>query len=92
MAERAEKEAADIRTVLEELTRAIETELTEPEYEQLALWPKAEREQLVRNETALHRRLTEIPGEIAQETALIAQRYANPQARLFPVAVTFLLP
>jgi hypothetical protein len=37
-------------------------------------------------------RLKEIPAEIERETAAIQARYANPQARLFPVAVTFLVP
>jgi len=92
LAERAQKETADLRTILAELQRSIETQLAEPTYEQLSLWPKAERDQLVRNEDALRRRLQEIPAELAQETALIEQRYANPQPRLFPVAVTFLLP
>ena len=74
--------------------RTIQGELAEPEYTQLELelWPKSEREQLVRNEAALRRRLEEIRGEIEQETARSAARYANPKARLFPVAVTFLVP
>jgi hypothetical protein len=94
LAERSQKEAADIRAVLEELRRAIERELAEPDYVQLELelWPKPERDQLVRNEAALRRRLDEIPGEIEQETARIQARFADPQVRLFPVAVTFLGP
>jgi hypothetical protein len=92
LAERAQKEAADIRSVLDELARTIAAELTEPEPVQLSLWSPAERDQLVRNEAALRRRLEQIPAEIEQEMALIQARYANPQARLFPVAVTFLVP
>jgi hypothetical protein len=34
----------------------------------------------------------QIPNEIAQETATIRARFANPQPRLFPVAVTYLVP
>ena len=37
-------------------------------------------------------RMAQIPGEIEQETAQIRARYADPQPRLFPVAVTFLVP
>lgn len=92
LSERAEKEAADITAVLTELQRAIQEELAEPEYVQLELFSTPEREQYSRNVTALEARLTQIPGEIEQETKLIHKRYANPQPRLFPVAVTFLVP
>ncbi|KKL69031.1 hypothetical protein LCGC14_2119050, partial [marine sediment metagenome] len=37
-------------------------------------------------------RAMEIPGEIERETEAIRARFANPQARMFPVAVTFLVP
>ena len=37
-------------------------------------------------------RAKEIPGEIERETEAIKARFANPQARMFPVAVTFLVP
>jgi hypothetical protein len=36
--------------------------------------------------------LKEIPSEIERETAAIKARYADPQPRMFPVAVTFLVP
>jgi hypothetical protein len=42
--------------------------------------------------TALRHRLEQIPAEIEQETALVRSRFADPEARLFPVAVTFLVP
>ena len=94
LAERAAKEAADITSVLEELARSITAELNEPEIVQLELdlWPQSERDQFQRNQAALRKRLAEIPGEIAAETQRIQGRFANPQARLFPVAVTFLVP
>jgi hypothetical protein len=41
---------------------------------------------------ALRRRLGEIPGEINKETEAIRGRFADPQPRMFPVAVTFLVP
>ena len=51
-----------------------------------------EEQQRQRNRDALAARLEEIPGEIEQERERILQRYADPVPRLFPVAVTFLLP
>jgi hypothetical protein len=38
------------------------------------------------------RRLEQIPGEIEAEQAAIRDRFADLQPRLFPVAVTFLVP
>jgi hypothetical protein len=92
LANRAQKEADDIRSVLEELARTISAELAEPEPVQLSLWSPAERDQLVRNEAALRRRLEQIPAEIEEEMRLIRTRYADPHPRLFPVAVAFLIP
>jgi hypothetical protein len=92
LAERADKEADDIRAILTELKRAIEEELHQPEAEQLSLFDEPEREQFERNKLALQGRLKEIPAEIERETAAIKARYADPQPRMFPVAVTFLVP
>jgi hypothetical protein len=93
--ERATKEAANIEAVLAELAAAIEQELAAlaaPEYRQLELWSNAERTQLTRNTQALRARLDQIPGEIEAEQAAIRTRFADPQPRMFPVAVTFLVP
>ena len=90
--ERASKEAADIEAVLTELAAAIENELAAPAYRQLELWSDAERTQLTRNTQALRARLDQIPGEIEAEQAAIRARFADPQPRMFPVAVTFLVP
>ena len=90
--ERAAKETADIEAVLTELAKAIADELAEPEYQQLELFTDAERTQLSRNTQALRHRLDEIPGEIEAEQAAIHARYADPEPRMFPVAVTFLVP
>ena len=92
LADRADQETNDITAILQELARTIEAELTEPEYQQLELFARPEREQYDRNITALRHRLEQIPAEIEQETALIRARFADPEARLFPVAVTFLVP
>ncbi|WP_135480332.1 DISARM system SNF2-like helicase DrmD [Candidatus Chloroploca mongolica] len=96
--ERRDKETADITLVLEDLERTIRAELTEVEKptQQLMLplaeFSTAEREQYRRNIDALRLRLDQIPRELEQETKGIAARYAEPQARLFPVAVMFLVP
>ncbi len=92
LGERANKEADDIRAVLTELKRAIEGELDEPEVVQLELFADPEREQFERNKLSLQGRVKEIPAEIERETGAIRARYENPTPRMFPVAVTFLVP
>ena len=92
LAERAEKEANDIRMILTELKRSIEEELNEPEEQQLEMFSTPEREEFERNVNTLRERLKTIPGEIEQETKAIKARFANIQSRMFPVAVTFLVP
>jgi hypothetical protein len=74
------------------LGKTIEAGLAEPEYVQLALFSESERGQNIRNVAVLEARRPQIPGEIEQETALTRARYADPQPRLFTVAVTFLEP
>ncbi len=90
--ERSDKEAQDIESILLELKRSIEAELDEPEYRQLELFSDPERDQLERNKDFLRDRVKQIPGEIQRETEAIRARFADPQARMFPVAVTFLMP
>ncbi len=90
--ERAEKEAKDIESILLELQRAIASELDEPEYRQLELFSDPEKEQFERNKDFLRNRVKQIPDEIKRETEAIRARYLDPQARMFPVAVTFLVP
>ncbi len=94
--ERATKEISDIRTILTELETNINAELNRlNKPEQLELFSnfkEDEREQLDRNKAALSVRLSQIPDEIEAEVAVIEQRYADPQPRMFPVAVTFLVP
>jgi SMC interacting uncharacterized protein involved in chromosome segregation len=89
---RADKEIADITAVLTELRSSILRELEEPSIEQLELFSTTEREQFDRNVNSLKARAEQIPQEIEQETDLIRKRFENPTARLFPLAVTFLIP
>ena len=94
LAERATKESDDITTILTELQRAIQEQLDDPFYREQYLPGMAptEVEQFERNVDALRRRLHEIPREIEKETEAIKARFADPQPRMFPVAVTFLVP
>lgn len=92
LSRQADKEVADITTILQELAHQIEDELNDPEMEQLTLFSEDERSQYNQNRSALRARLQQIPAEIEQETGAIRRRYADPQPRRFPVAVTFLVP
>lgn len=92
LAERAAKEARDIEAVLNELAAAIRAELDDPLYQQLSLFGDFERDRLSFNAEALAVRLRRIPEEIVAEQEAIRVRYADPEPRLFPVAVTFLVP
>ncbi|MFB2838700.1 hypothetical protein [Floridanema evergladense] len=89
---RADKEVADITAILTELQRSIERELAEPEFKQLELFNTEEKSQFERNVNSLRLRLEQIPGEIEQETAVIRARFKDPTPRLFPLAVTYLIP
>jgi superfamily II DNA or RNA helicase len=90
--ERRDEEAAKITAVLEELRAQILAELAEPDGEQLALFDADEREQLERNRDFLRARAEEIPDEIEREVELLHRRFADPEPRVFPVAVEFLVP
>ena len=56
------------------------------------LWGEDELQQWKRDQEALRVRAESITDEIAQEQRLIARRYSERKAYLFPVAVTFLVP
>jgi ERCC4-related helicase len=92
LAVRADKEVRDTTAILTELRKAIQSELEEPEYQQRELFSTPEQEQFERNRDALKARVQAIPEEIEQETEAIRKRFARPQPRLFPVAVTYLVP
>jgi hypothetical protein len=55
-------------------------------------WTETERDQLNLNISSLEARIKKIPEEIDLETKTIQARYVNPTPRLFPVAVTYLVP
>ncbi len=92
LAERAEREIRDLTHVLTELRKTILTKLDEAEPRQLDLFSNAEREQVQRNSDALRARADAVPAEIERESKAVRDRYSEPQARLFPVAVTYAVP
>jgi hypothetical protein len=92
LAKRQEKESEDITAILSDLAASIESELSKDEPVQLQLWNDEERDQLRRDEEALRFRLRQIPGELESELERISAHYANPQHRLYPVSVIFLIP
>jgi superfamily II DNA or RNA helicase len=93
LGDREQEDAETIAQVLSELRRSIELELKQPKAEQLALFDTTEeREQFGRDVDALRRRLETIPNDIERETDATRRRYADPEPRLFPAAITFLVP
>jgi hypothetical protein len=91
----AEKEVNKIKAVMTELQRAIQAELDHKDGPQLILDLGADepgRRQRENDLAALRRRVKEIPEEIQRESDHIRSRFSNPSARLFPVAVTWLIP
>ncbi len=93
LADRAEKEISDITAILTELRTSILAELRKLEGPiQLELFNQTEQEQWKRDRDSLSERAEQIPGEIEQETEAIRSRFADPRPRLFPVAMTYLVP
>lgn len=92
LGERREKEIADITSILTELKTRIEAELAGPDMAQLELFTTPEREQFERNIDWLRSRVRAIPEEIETEAEAIRARFADPNPRVFPVAVTLLVP
>lgn len=89
--ERATREIGAMRAVLGELQTSIRSQLHEVT-PQLELFSTPEKEQFERDRSALERRLDELPEEMKLEEKIILARYAEPNPRLFPVSVTYLIP
>jgi hypothetical protein len=93
--ELAEKEVNKLKTVMTELQRTIQEELERKDNPQFMLdlgGDEPGKQQRERDLSALRRRFKEIPDEIERESAHIRSRFRDPSARLFPVAVTWLIP
>lgn len=90
---RKRKEADDIRQVLDDLERALKTEIAaERQPLQLSLFSEDERTQLRRDRAALEARLARIPQERNQELQAIEERHSNAIEHTFPVAVVLVVP
>ena len=90
---RRDRETEDLRSVLDDLERALTAEIAKDEQpQQLALFSPDERTQLARDRTALEARLARIPTEREEEVAGIESRYADLVDHTFPVAVVLLVP
>ena len=91
--ERSEREVTQITAVMTELARSIEAALGEKGADQLVFdFTVDEKAQRERDLASLRHRLSQIPAEIVREAAHLRGRYRDPQPRLFPLAVTFLVP
>jgi len=92
----AENEVSKLSAIMTELKHAIQEELDSKDGPQmllpLATGDDQSKAQVQRDIAALRRRLAEIPGEIEKESEHLRDRYRNPNARLFRVAVTYLIP
>jgi superfamily II DNA or RNA helicase len=91
--DRAEREVANLAAVMHELERSIHEALATKQDSQLQFdWTDEEKQQRERDTGSLQARLREIPNELEREVEHLRSRYRDPQPRLFPVAVTFLVP
>ncbi|HUY46013.1 MAG TPA: DISARM system SNF2-like helicase DrmD, partial [Streptosporangiaceae bacterium] len=94
IASRCDEEVAAMETILTELERSIRAALDDTGYwYQASLFEiESERDQLRKDREALAERLASLPATRDQETAALRRRYADPVARWFPAAITFLVP
>jgi len=91
--DRVEREVANVTAVMQELERSIRATLDDKDDPQLQLdWSDGEQQQRQRDIGSLRGRLDTLPAELAREIEHLRSRYLNPTPRLFPVAVTFLVP
>jgi superfamily II DNA or RNA helicase len=94
---RSREERAHVEATLSELAATIRHETLGEHGGQLQLITGLEldagdRRQVQRDLESLRARLDAIPAEIVAEQQAIARRYADPAHRLFPAAVTLLVP
>ena len=94
LALREKGEIEDVTGVLDDLRKALESELQQEKEESavIMLFAPPELEQLKRDRQALSDRLARIPEELEREVAAVRRRHTDPTERTFPVAVVFLVP
>lgn len=94
LAERAAKEQHDIQAILHELQAQIQQQIAQartPQQLTLEGFSSDEQQQFARDLQFLALRAHQIDEELEQEMARIAQRFSDPQPRLFPVTVMYLV-
>ncbi|TVQ42025.1 MAG: helicase [Gloeocapsa sp. DLM2.Bin57] len=93
LSQQCEKEVNHITKILTELQNSITQQMqSSSQPQQLELFTPIEKEEFERNRFRLMQRLANIPLEIEQETSLIRSKFADPTPRLFPLAITYLVP
>jgi superfamily II DNA or RNA helicase len=91
--DRSEREVANFTAVIQELERSIRETLDAKDDKQMQFdWTVEEKSQRERDIGSLKNRLKELPNELTREIEHLRSRYRDPQPRLFPIAVTFLVP
>jgi hypothetical protein len=91
--QRADTEAKQITAIMNELQRSIRATLDDKDDLQMQFdWSETEKQQRERDIQSLSQRLQQIPDELTREIEHLRSRYSDPKPRLFPVAVTFLVP
>jgi len=94
--DRSEREVTNVTVVMKELARSIRETILNEQNPQLKLdlsgGSAEENNQRGRDLFSLAARLDMIPDELEKEIEHLRSRYRGPQPRLFPVAVTFLVP
>jgi hypothetical protein len=83
----------NVTAVMQELERSIHETLDAKDDKQMQFdWTVEEKQQRERDIGSLTNRLKELPAELSREIEHLRSRYRDPHPRLFPVAVTFLVP
>jgi SNF2 family DNA or RNA helicase len=91
--DRATRKVDNFTAVMKELERSIKETLGEKDGGQLQFeWSDDEKQQRERDMNSLRHRLAQIPDELEREVEHLRERYRAPEPRMFPVAVTFLVP
>ncbi|HEX8876112.1 MAG TPA: DISARM system SNF2-like helicase DrmD [Phycisphaerales bacterium] len=92
--QRRDRDLTDIESVMTELAESIRAGIEGEDDGQMYLegMTPDEKDQLDRNRDALRRRLASIPEDLKREQEAIRQRFVDPTPRLFPLAVTVLVP
>lgn len=92
LAERGEREARDLRALIESQRTRIENERRRYDPAQLSLFEPEERRQKEADRRYWDKRLGEIPAEIEREPARVRAGYAVQATRLEPVGIVYLWP